>query len=734
MKRINILSSPAKAPALIWFLLLTLSAGLWAQSPSVTLQVVITPPLSPYFEDYLQFENKAMVILNGMPQPDRGDYEVYLRGQIEGNNGVLIRTKEFFKPGAPIIVPNGGSVMVTGSELNPYFTLSNLDVSGIDAAELAVSDGLPEGVYTFCMRAYDFYTDEPLSADIPSGCSQALVIQHVDPPQILNPVNEQLLIQSDPQQMVISWSRPAGAPLQTSYHLALAELFEGMDPNEAIQGMLSPPCFETETNQSTYLYGLADPPLEPGHRYVLQVQIRDDEELTIFRNEYYPDESNNAMGYGVSQWQKQLPYLRAVKNAAANKGIEVKFMATLWSPPGGMKYNNVTNGTDPMWNRVSNGLGPYNNFLEPNRHPEKGAKPNMYPAFVQYCAEAVQRYKDDVGVDLYAFSPANEPRYAQPFNSCVWEPAQYRDMIALLGPEFEQRGFTTKIVGAEDIGTTGSEYAGLINSYQPARPHLGIYAFHGYSNGVTPYLPGPVARQMAQICSTMGIQGWMTETSGYAETWDGAMSLAQDMTGLIKFGRANGWVWWQISESPMTEYVLMNNGSPGIRYYLSKQFYRYIRPGAVLMVSASDDQDVLDIAFRDRAARQLVVVLVNGSTSSKTVSLAGAGIPAGLHMYRSTSSDRCVDAGTVQSSSVALAARSVVTLVGDNYDPPVGVAASRCRAPVAAHVGYPGGRAYTIDGRAAKAGRLQASGVHFVPSHAHAGALSREAVVAGTRR
>ncbi len=445
--------------------------------------------------------------------------------------------------------------------------------------------------------------------------------------------------------------------------------------------------------------------------------ILDDLGMTIFRNEYYPSDSKNAMGYSSSQWQKQLPYLRAVKAAADQRGIDVKFMATLWSPPGGMKYNQLPFGTDKTWNRVSNGLGPYNNYLEPEKDPEKGGKPDMYPAFVDYCADAVERYKNDAGIDLYAFSPANEPRFAQTFNSCVWEPEQYRDMIALLGPEFQKRGITTKILGAEDMATTGGEYAGQINVYSPAKPHLHIYAVHGYSNGVDPYLPNSASKQMSQIGKTMGIPVWMTETSGYHETWDDALKLGMTMAASIKWGRVSGWVWWQLGGgTTLNEYDLMTRDTRGIRYYVSKNFYRYIRPGAVLVNSVSDDDEVLDIAFNDKEHQRFVMVLVNTGSSSKNVSISGDDIPAQLQAYRSSSGERCADIGTLSSANLSLPARSITTLVAEGYSP-VDVATDRMARGAASPALRRGAieRLYTIDGRVlapSASGRMQAMGVY----------------------
>ena len=57
-------------------------------------------------------------------------------------------------------------------------------------------------------------------------------------------------------------------------------------------------------------------------------------------------------------------------------------------------------------------------------------------------------------------------------------------------------------------------------------------------------------------------------------------------------GNVAGWVWWQGSENPgstggVGEFALMNGLNKGKKYYVSKQFYRYIRPGAVRVGATS---------------------------------------------------------------------------------------------------------------------------------------------------
>lgn len=436
--------------------------------------------------------------------------------------------------------------------------------------------------------------------------------------------------------------------------------------------------------------------------------ILDDLGMTIFRNEYYPDETKEAMGYGAGQWQKQLPFLKAVKGAADRKGIEVKFMATLWSPPGGMKYNQITKGKDAMWNRVSNGLGPYNDFQNPDYHEEKGGKPNMYPKLVEYCIEAVERYKRDAGIDLYCFSVANEPRFAQGFNSCVWSPGQYRDITAMLGKAFEQKGITTKLIGAEDMASTTFNYMKAVfnDDVTHAGDHLDILACHGYSNGVDPYLPNSLTKALASMSKRYGKPIWMTETSGYHERWEdhGAFDLGVTIASALFHGNFSGWVWWQLGGgTTLNEYDLMTRSGGGTRYHVSKQFYKYIRPGAVRIESQSDDQELVAAAFNHKNNKTLTVVMINAGQGSKTVSLEGTNVPSQFTVYRSSAGERCKNVGTMGKGSISLPKRSITTLVATGYEQEGRSTVSIARRGAAPRIGNRGAvagrqRVFALDG------------------------------------
>jgi len=169
--------------------------------------------------------------------------------------------------------------------------------------------------------------------------------------------------------------------------------------------------------------------------------------LSMSRNEYYPPDDP------ACQLPDQIPYLRAIKTRAETLGQEMKFIATYWTPPSWFKDNGS---------------------LKNGGH----AKPGMYDSLASYCVQTVRRYKNEAGIDLYALSFANEPRFVEPYNSCVWTEAEYRDFVKVVGPRFAQQGIATKLFGPEDMLDRFIPYAGYINADPAAKPWLGALAVH----------------------------------------------------------------------------------------------------------------------------------------------------------------------------------------------------------------------------------------------------------------
>jgi glucuronoarabinoxylan endo-1,4-beta-xylanase len=402
--------------------------------------------------------------------------------------------------------------------------------------------------------------------------------------------------------------------------------------------------------------------------------------VSIWRNELFPHNppTSNTTANQDAYWDKQRPLAQALKSKADDYGVDLKIILTVWSPPGAFKWWSQFSWVgDAAAQRGPSGDGDY--WSEKNGGT---LNPNKYTNYANWLIQGIQMYKD-AGLDVYAISPQNEPGFSQTFNSCTYTTFWYKDMINAVAPAVKAAHPGIKIFGSENM----LELEGASNNYPyffttaiknnaTATSNIDILAYHGYSDGVNASSGANLALYWAntvqQFAQPMGKKQWMTETSGYVDTWEtsaskpGAFNLAMDIYSALYYGNVSGWVWWQGSETTSTtgEFALFSN-TIGKKYYASKNFYRYIRPDAVRVASTSSNSDVLVLAFKNSRINTTTVVVLNSSTSSKTVNLStvGSGWPSNYDMFVSSATQNCVSTGNVSSTStITIPARSVVTL------------------------------------------------------------------------
>jgi len=423
--------------------------------------------------------------------------------------------------------------------------------------------------------------------------------------------------------------------------------------------------------------------------------IVDDLGLTMSRNEFYPDfepsnENGDANSLDFTKFNfsgefvtKQKIWIDAMKAKAEQSGEPIRFIATYWSPPAWMKQNSSTVGGDPATNVLRTGV---ENEL------------------AEYGVATVRAYKERCNVDLYALSMQNESAFDEPYNSCVYTATRYRDVFKIFGARVKAAYPNVRLFGAEDMlgrWTVSGAFPGAIMSDTTSRRLMDAIAVHGYSDGVNP-TPGADAPQLWNRAYTnmrsTGKPLWMTETSGYSNDWSGARGTAEAIFEALKYGKVAAWVWWQLAGDHTAGEILMPLGQRGKLFYAAKQYFRYIRPGAVMVDVNSDDTLVFTIGFNHKTNHTLTLVILNWAGSTKDITLSGQSLPS-FTAYRTSSSDNCTNAGTV-TTSASLPANSITTLYGTNYNPPVAVAPR-----VAGMPGLVAGPAradvYALDGRAA---------------------------------
>ena len=407
--------------------------------------------------------------------------------------------------------------------------------------------------------------------------------------------------------------------------------------------------------------------------------VIDDLGLTMWRNEYYPP-GDVGGDQADADWNKQRPVVEALRDRAAASGVPLKVVLSVWSPPASMKC-------------ASDRETIHEGKPNPRGTKDGGAVcPSRRQRFAEWLIDGLQLYALSK-VQVYALSFQNEPLFRQSYNSGRYPQAAYADTLAAIGPVIHARFPDVKLFGPEalldtEAGKNGTDfdpywYTGHLLKHSRALRQLGAFAVHAYTPSMLPTATSQAARFWSHYHAAVAARGlplWMTETSGYVDAWEGgknkkgdqrpgAFDLAQAIFAALYYGKVSAWLWWQGSElDGMTESSLMQGTVVGQRYYVSKHFYRFIRPGARMLRSTSDDPKLFSVAFVHEQLRNFVSVLINADQSEKKVRLVVDGVPAELDAYVTSANTQIgLQRSRVQRGDITLPPRSIMTVVSGSY-------------------------------------------------------------------
>lgn len=412
--------------------------------------------------------------------------------------------------------------------------------------------------------------------------------------------------------------------------------------------------------------------------------------ITIWRNELYPHDppTSNTTPNQDAHWDKQRPMVQALQAKAVEHGVDLKIILTAWSPPGSMKWNSW----GYSWigdENAQRGPGPSGEDFWPERgsattdNNSGSLNPNKYQEFAQWWIDALQMYRD-AGVDVYAISLQNEPAFKQSFNSAFYTTHWYADMIAQVVPKIKAQFPDVRIYGSEHMLINegrDSDYPYFfhmaLKNHPTAMDNIDILAVHGYQDGVNANSGSELAKYWTNHKEVFAVpenkKTWMTETSGYEDAWEGegdkpgALGLAVDIQTALLFGDLSAWVFWQGSGlGGINGYNLMSDLQTGKRYHASRQFYRFVRPGAVRISASSSDESVSISAFNHVANGTQTYVLINTATEPKGIQLTINGqsnAPTQFEVFVTSATKNSESAGMVSADEIVIVpARSVVTL------------------------------------------------------------------------
>gem|GEM_PF-3105400 len=244
-------------------------------------------PAGTYPTKVYQFSNNPGLVNVLLTNHTSAVYNLYLTGTLAGDNGVLVTTAKGYQPVPITLNPFETKTLNAVDAGNLFDPNSLVYLSGNTSIRPSVfgEQGLPEGTYQVCVRAFNTATHQPLSADEPIGCSNIFTVSTLEPPVILSPVDADSLPSLGLQNVSLRWTTPPGAPPSTQYTLTLVEIFGNRNPNDAIQSTNIPFFQTTVIGAPIFLYTMQYPRLVEGRHYAMRVTAYDPAGNATFRNQ-----------------------------------------------------------------------------------------------------------------------------------------------------------------------------------------------------------------------------------------------------------------------------------------------------------------------------------------------------------------------------------------------------------------------------------------------------------------
>ncbi len=373
--------------------------------------------------------------------------------------------------------------------------------------------------------------------------------------------------------------------------------------------------------------------------------------IGIIKNQIEPVNDNNDPDVlnldGFNAGAFDFDYYRRLQQ----HGVET-FILTSWSPPAWMKRN------------LSVGYG----YAEAARYENTDniLEPYYYDEFAESMVAVVKLFRDRADIELDAIGPQNEPAFNEPYPSAVLSPEKYAELAAIIGEKFDREQINTPLSLPEQVFTqthySMDEYIDALAANPVADRYTGMVATHGYQeDGIgeaNPTFEGWRALwNSSQSCSYSKAL-WMTETNPQYRNWSSAISLAGAIHGALVYGNVSLWTLWSIEGS------LIDKGVPTASFYTCKNYYKFIRPGAVRIKTIDDHSDLMASAFIDTNNGFLTAVLINRGEEPLTVVVSGDSLPEPFNLYLTAENINFEQRGTYcPHQKLVLPASSVMTMV-----------------------------------------------------------------------
>ena len=295
---------------------------------------------------------------------------------------------------------------------------------------------------------------------------------------------------------------------------------------------------------------------------------------------------------------------------------DIKIIGTVWSPPAWMKVNKSI--TDAKSSAIrAGGYGNNNNRVDPK----------YFRHFCKWMVEYVKLH-DKQGVPFYAVSPGNEVQFSQSFESCVWDGKDFAAIVVMLREMLDAEGYgRVKIFGPETMtshlyeGGTGS-YVKAVRDNPQALEALGVFATHGYEDGVKPEMSANSSRQFWDLIKDTGKPFWITEGGTGDHDWPAPIQkgVGNALHNALVAGNCSAFVPWQITEGNKSIHALMVMSTYTPKTYTAMHYTKFIRPGARRIDAQPGFGTVQVGAFLHEKDGDLTIVALNSTDQEQDLS------------------------------------------------------------------------------------------------------------------
>jgi glucuronoarabinoxylan endo-1,4-beta-xylanase len=363
----------------------------------------------------------------------------------------------------------------------------------------------------------------------------------------------------------------------------------------------------------------------------------------------------------------------AMRLNSASSG-RLRIIATAWTPAAWMKVNASLGNGHPQrknfhyesFRQAESGKEgtDHHTYLVRNR-----LRRDRYPHFAKLLVEWT-RYFRSLGIAFHAISPTNEPRFSHWFESCIYTPEEYAELVDVIAWMFANEGeprmpiYGPELMTWDLVGNRG--FLQALVARPRALQSLGSLASHGYIDGYVADMRPDSLVAFGKLAAQFGKKAWITEGGFGDHEWPAPLhQLSASFLSALRDSGVSMLTTWQMLSRTADEHALMGLDGPTKKTYAAMQFWRFIRPGMVRIGTETDG--TLDaVGFEDSAAGKTVVVLLNRSRSAVPISLdlKGRRLAAIDGAFITDESNDCSRASGWRNADLLLVPReSLVTLV-----------------------------------------------------------------------